>query len=292
MPERRPKPAAGRAGDPAPARVVRSESRGPKDPATLDRALSKLGLASRSQARDLVRAGRVRVNGRVVADPGSWVDLTRDRLAVDGEAVVAKAPVVLAMNKPRGVVTTRSDEHGRTTVYERLDGVDGWVFPVGRLDKDSSGLLLLTNDTALADALTNPATHVPKTYAVKVRGHLDASALERLRTGIELDGQRTRPAEVVTTRTTEKGCWLEITIVEGRNRQIRRMIEAVNGSVEQLVRIRFGPIALGTIEKGAVRRLGASEVAALRVAVAGLAVRAGLRHSPGAGEASKQSGRR
>ncbi len=244
-----------------------------RDPATLDRALSKLGLASRSQGRDLVRAGRVRVNGTVVDDPDRWVDLAHDRLSVDGDFVRAKAPVVLAMNKPRGVVTTRADEHGRATVYERLDGVDGWVFSVGRLDKDTAGLLLFTNDTALAEALTNPATHVPKSYAVKVRGRLDEQALERLRTGIELDGRPTRPAEVVLGRATEEGCWLEITIVEGRNRQVRRMIEAVSGRVEQLVRIRFGPVALGALEKGAVRKLGAAEVSALRAAVRGAAHR-------------------
>ncbi len=231
----------------------------------LARALSKRGAMSRSLAAEAVRAGRVTVNGRRVTDPEFRLDPARDVLALDGAAVTAREPVYLLLNKPVDVVTTRSDEHGRKTVYDLIGEVGQWVFPVGRLDRESAGLLLLTNDTALGERLTNPATKVPKTYRVKVAPLPSDEALERLRQGVKLDdGYVTLPAQVEVEKTNPTSGWLLVTIVEGKNRQIRRMVKAIGARVETLVRVAIGPVTLGDLAPGALRPLSADELAALR----------------------------
>ncbi len=209
----------------------------------------------------LIKAGRVRVNGAVVRVPGKWVKPGLDRITVDGASVRPAEPLYLALHKPRGLVTTKRDEKGRDTVYSCLGDVGRWVFPVGRLDRDTSGLLLFTNDTAFSEAVTSPESKLPKTYMAKVCGQPSEEAIARLRAGVVLDdGVPTLPAEVRCDRATDKTTWLEITIVEGRNRQIRRMCEAVGHPVERLVRTRIGALALGDLAPGASRSLTPSEV--------------------------------
>lgn len=231
----------------------------------LARALSKRGAMSRSLAVEAVRAGRVRVNGRVATDPELRVDPAADAIDLDGKAVVAAEPIYLLLNKPVDVVTTRSDERGRKTVYDFLGAAGQWVFPVGRLDRESAGLLLLTNDTALGERLTNPASKVKKTYRVKVDGVPTAEQIERLRAGVKLDdGYVTMPAEVEVEKENPSSAWLRVAILEGKNRQIRRMVQAIGSRVEALIRVAIGPIALGDLAPGAMRPLTPQELAALR----------------------------
>jgi 23S rRNA pseudouridine2605 synthase len=231
---------------------------------SLARALSKLSVASRTRAVELIAAGRVTVNGSPARAPAQRVDMARDVLALDGKVLHAPPRRYLALNKPRGLVTTARDEHGRTTVYHCLREEDKPLAPVGRLDMASEGLLLFTNDTRWAQRLLDPASHVPRTYHVQVDRLLEAAEIERLRRGIALEtGQTTRPAEVALLRSGGKTCWLEITLHEGLNRQIRRMIEAVGARVLRLVRISIGPVELGDLAKGATRPLTAREVAEL-----------------------------
>jgi len=231
----------------------------------LARVLSKLGVCSRSQAQALVRAGRVRVNGRIARDAETPTDSVRDRIAVDGEEVSARAKIYFALNKPRGYVTTASDEHARDTVYDLLksDAVElpaAWLAPVGRLDKASEGLLLFTNDSAWAARLTDPASHLDKTYHVQIDALADDELLARLREGIVDAGERLALKSVRELRRGEKNSWLEIVLDEGRNRQIRRVLAACDVGVLRLVRIAIGPIALGELGKGQVRALTESEL--------------------------------
>lgn len=231
----------------------------------LHRALSKLGWGSRTQAWDWIRAGQVRVDGRVVTDPLTWVDLDRQTITRDHREVEAAGPIVLALHKPRGIVTTRADEHGRRTVYDLLPAGLPWVFPAGRLDADSEGLLILTNDSELAVRLTEPEHHVPKTYHVSVRGVPGPEVLEELRQGVELSDGRTRPAQVRLIAEEGRGAVLEVVLMEGRNRQIRRMAAAVGHKVRRLVRVKIGAFELGDLKAGACRRLTESEVRQLTV---------------------------
>jgi 23S rRNA pseudouridine2605 synthase len=226
----------------------------------LHRALSKLGWGSRTQAWDWIVAGEVSVDDRVVTDPLAWVDLDRQRITRGGRPPDPVAPVVLALHKPRGVVTTRSDERGRRTVYDLLPADLPWVFPAGRLDADSEGLLILTSDAALAVRLTDPIHHIPKTYHVTMRGALADDALRQLREGVLLHDGLTRPARV---RVLEQGSditVLEMVLTEGRNRQIRRMAAAVGSRVRRLVRVAIGACELGELAAGECRRLSAEEV--------------------------------
>ncbi|MBW8887289.1 MAG: rRNA pseudouridine synthase [Fibrobacteres bacterium] len=238
----------------------------------LNRALSKLGLCSRGLAAAWIAQGRVRVNGEIASSPEQWVELGSDRIEVaPGETVGAgekgnapatpAARIYLCMHKPPGYVTSRSDEMGRKTIYDLLppEWRGGWIFPVGRLDRDSEGLLLLTNDGAWSDLLTDPARHVAKVYRVKLDRRPGPLDLERFRSGIDLDGRPTAPAGVVA----EGGGWYRVTLTEGRNRQIRRMFHALGYKVRRLVRVSIGSLELGECVPGTVRPLTESETEGL-----------------------------
>ena len=228
--------------------------------------MSKVGLGSRTEARSWIGAGRVAVNGRVIRTPDHWVDLELDRVTLDGKPVRKQALRYVLLYKPKGYVTTYKDPEGRPTVYHLLQDVDQFIAQVGRLDLDTSGLLLLTNDTQLAEALTNPDRHVPKKYLVKAAGLLSPEQVEALRKGVELDDGPTRPAAVDFIRQSASSTFLEITITEGRNRQVRRMLEAVSSKVLKLVRVELGPLTLRGLAMGKHRDLLPEEVAALRTA--------------------------
>ncbi len=232
---------------------------------TIDRVISKAGLGSRTEARDWVKAGRIRINGALAKSADDWVDPERDKITLDGKPLRAAAPLYVLLYKPKGYITAYKDPHGRPTVYDLLAGVAGFVGTVGRLDLDTSGLLLLTNDNELADRLMDPKWHAPKTYLVKASTRLSEEQLESLRQGVTLDDGPTRPAKVSRVRDSEKYTFFEITLTEGRNRQVRRMVEAIGSHVLKLVRTRFGPLAIGDLQMGKYRMLSAPEVAALRV---------------------------
>lgn len=226
----------------------------------LARAMSKLGYCSRSRAAELIRAGKVRVNGALRRDPETPVHFGKDRIEVDGRTVEAARTIYLAMNKPRGVVTTASDEKGRETVYALLEKGTPWCSPVGRLDQASEGLLLFTNDTEWANRITSPETHLDKTYHVQIAATADEGLLQRLQRGVEArDGETLRVKCAALLRRGERNSWLEIVLDEGKNRQIRRLLETQNIEVLRLVRIAIGPLKLGELAKGAVRALSAEE---------------------------------
>ena len=226
--------------------------------------LSKAGLGSRVDARGWITAGRVKVNGQVVRDPDQWIDLKRDRVRLDGKPLQARERVYVLLYKPTGYLTTYRDPKGRPTVYDLIADLGTFVSPVGRLDLDTSGLLLMTNDNQLAERVTNPESHVPKTYLVKASQRLTDEQLQRLRHGVELADGPTRPARVRRVRDSEKYTHLEITLTEGRNRQVRRMIEALDVTVLKLVRVKIGPIPIGGLAIGKWRSLTPAEVRALR----------------------------
>jgi 23S rRNA pseudouridine2605 synthase len=240
------------------------ETDGEKRPLkTLERVLSKAGFGSRTEARSWISGGRVAVNGLVMRNPDQWVDLERDHVTLDGKQVRDQARRYILLYKPKGYVTTYKDSEGRPTVYDLLAGVDQFVAQVGRLDLDTSGLLLLTNDTQLVEALTNPKRHVPKKYLVKAGSILSEEQLALLRHGVELSDGVTRPAEVILLRHTGTCTFLEITITEGRYRQVRRMLEALESKVLKLVRVQIGPLTLKGLSIGKFRELAPEEVAAL-----------------------------
>jgi pseudouridine synthase len=231
---------------------------------TLERVLSKAGAGSRVDARGWIRGGRVTVNGRVVRDPDAWIDMKRDRVRLDGKPLQPRDRVYLLLYKPTGYLTTYRDPKGRPTVYDLITDLGTFVSPVGRLDLDTSGLLLMTNDNQLAERVTNPASHVPKTYLVKASIRLTDDQLDRLRGGIALADGPTRPARVHRLRDSEKYTHLEITLTEGRNRQVRRMIEALGATVLKLVRVKIGSISIGSLQIGRWRLLTDREVRTLR----------------------------
>jgi 23S rRNA pseudouridine2605 synthase len=230
----------------------------------LARALSKLGFCSRSEAVELIRAGRVRLNGTVRRDAEMPVRLERDHIEVDGRSVKAAEKVYWMLNKPRGVVTTAEDEQGRETVYELLPSGTPWMGPVGRLDKASEGLLLMTNDTEWAARITAPERHVEKTYHVQIGVVADDSLPARLEKGIVEGGEELRAKHVKLLRAGEKNCWLEIVLEEGKNRQIRRMLEAWGVEVLRLIRVKIGALELGDLAKGRARELTGIEIQMLR----------------------------
>jgi len=236
-------------------------ARADKPEMTLDRVLSRAGVASRTVAAGLITAGRVTIDGRTCRDPQTWVTPERQQVALDGHALQRPQPLYLALHKPVGFITSHGDPDGRKTIYDLLGDQAPWVFPVGRLDRDTSGLLLLTNDSLFAERIANPELHVGKVYRVKVQPPLRESQLERLRQGLEIGREeRTAPATVTWLRANERYCWIELEIHEGKNRQIRRMIAALGHEVMQLVRIRIGRLELGSLPPGAVRRVRPAEV--------------------------------
>ena len=232
----------------------------------LHKILSRAGVASRRAAETLIRAGRVRVNGETVTRLGTTADPRRDHILVDGRPLsFPPAPLYFLLHKPVGVVSTLRDPQGRPTVRDLLRGVRERVFPVGRLDYHSAGLLLLTNDGALTERLLHPRSQIPRTYRVKVAGLPTPEALRALRSGVRLDdGTFSAPAEVRVLHTSEKKTWVEVTLREGRNRQVRRMCEAVGYRVEKLTRVRFGPLVLDDLPPGSYRPLTPAELRALK----------------------------
>lgn len=225
--------------------------------------LSKAGLGSRTEARSWIHAGRVTVNGTATRNPDQWVDMQRDRVRFDGKPLETRERVYVLLYKPAGYLTTYKDPKGRPTVYDLVKDVGTFLSPVGRLDLDTSGLLLMTNDNRLAERVTNPESHVPKTYLVTASPALSDAQLQRLRDGIELPDGPTRPAQVTRVRDTEKGTQFEIVLTEGRNRQVRRMVEAIDAKVLELERIKLGPIAIGRLQIGTWRMLTRAELAGL-----------------------------
>jgi 23S rRNA pseudouridine2605 synthase len=234
----------------------------------LARALSKSGYCSRSSANQLIRDGRVRMNGRVVRDPEKPVLLEEDLIEVDGQKLAPAKKVYLVMNKPRGVVTTVQDEKGRATVYSLLPESQPWVAPVGRLDKASEGLLLFTNDSEWGARIASPEMHVEKTYHAQIAAVADEELIRRLMLGIrttDRDFLRVKRAAIV--RVGKKNSWLEIVLEEGKNRQIRRLLAAAGVEVLRLIRIAIGPLRLGDLPKAKVRDLTQEEKTALDWAI-------------------------
>lgn len=230
----------------------------------LARALSKLGFCSRSQAAVMIQSGKVSLNGRVCRDPEKPVLLEQDKITVEGQTVKPPEHRYLMLNKPRGLVTTASDEQGRDTVFSCFEGASlPHLGPVGRLDKASEGLLLFTNDTLWANQITDPATHLPKTYHVQVGGLVDGALLARLRAGVVDQGERLELRAIQVLRQGEKNTWLEITLDEGKNRHIRRVVEAHGLEVLRLFRIAIGRLELGDLAKGCWRDLTQDEIQSL-----------------------------
>jgi 23S rRNA pseudouridine2605 synthase len=242
----------------------------------LARALSKLGYCSRSRAAKLIVAGRVKLNGTLRRDPETPVHIGKDRIEIDGQPLANSSKIYLALNKPRGVVTTAADEKGREMVYAYLHKDLPWIAPVGRLDKASEGLLLLTNDSAWAARITAPETHLDKTYHVQISAIAHEALLQTLRNGIRTsrerrqstcessrDGEFLRVKNVRVLRQGVRHSWLEIVLDEGKNRHIRRMLEELKIEVLRLVRVAIGPLTLGDLPKGATRPLEQEEKQAL-----------------------------
>ena len=232
----------------------------------LARMLSKLGYCSRSQAFELIRAGKVSLNGKVTLDPEAPVRDSKDRIAVSGNPLAAREKVYLMLNKPRGIVTTASDEQGRKTVYSLLPPDLPWLAPVGRLDKASEGLLLLTNDSEWAARITDPRSHLDKTYHVQVGTVADETLLAQLITGTRSRSEYLKVKQATILRSGQKNSWLEIVLDEGRNRHIRRILEVLGVEVLRLVRIAIGPLQLGNLAKGEHRKLTEEETGILSTA--------------------------
>jgi len=244
---------------------------------TLDRILSRAGIASRTTTKVWITAGRVKVNGKIVRDPNHWVETGKDIVHFDGMKLRAEKKVYIALNKPTGVVTSHGDSQGRPTVYDYLQKLDRWVFPVGRLDMDTSGLLILTNDTEFGDQLLNPESKIPKTYYVKAAGNVNPDEYARLTQGIDIGGgEFTGLAVVKEVRRSEKYTWFELTITEGKNRQVRRMCKAIGHPVLKLVRIRIGNYELGTLPVGTFVKLDGADLARLLGKVKGKSTRPSL----------------
>ncbi len=234
---------------------------------SIPRALSKLGVCSRADGVRLVEAGRVRVNGRVARDVALRVSPENDLIEIDGVPIVRAERVYLALNKPRGLVTTRDDPQGRATIYQCLDGGTlPFVAPVGRLDKASEGLLLLTNDSRWSATLLNPASHVEKVYHVQVKALIDDEAIARIAAGVTetLSGERLEVVRASLLRVgSRSSAWVEIVLDEGKNRHIRRLLAELGIEVLRLIRISIGPLVLGALAKGDWRMLTSDEVRSL-----------------------------
>ena len=231
----------------------------------LQKVLARAGIASRRASEELILAGRVRVNGRVVRELGTKVDSHKDRVEVDGKRLVAEKPVYYVVHKPREMVTTLEDPEGRATIADLLRRIPERVVPVGRLDYHTSGALLVTNDGELIDALLRPRSAVPKVYAVKFQGHLDVSELDALRNGVVLDdGYRTKKADAFVLREERSHTWVQLTLTEGKNRQVRRMGDAIGHRVMRLARQSFAGISIEGLRPGEHRELTREEVQQLK----------------------------
>ncbi|MGE0786115.1 MAG: pseudouridine synthase [Sandaracinaceae bacterium] len=231
----------------------------------LQKILAHAGVSSRRAAETLIESGRVRVNGRIVTELGVKADAHKDKIEVDGKRIVREKPAHYVFHKPREVVATLNDPEGRSSLAEFFDRLPERVYPIGRLDYHTSGVLLVTNDGELADALLHPAREVPKVYVAKLKGHLDVPELDRLRNGVELDdGYRTRPAEVFVVREEPKNTWVQITLTEGKNRQIHRMADAIGHPVQRLTRQSFAGLTLEGLRPGDVRPLTTKELDKLK----------------------------
>jgi 23S rRNA pseudouridine2605 synthase len=231
----------------------------------LQKVIAGAGVSSRRTAETMIAEGRVTVNGQVMRKPGTRVDPERDHVKVDGRHLKVKEPYAyLVLNKPRGYVCSLSDPEGRPTISDLLPGVRLRIFPVGRLDFDSEGMLLLTNHGELAQALLHPRYHVSKVYLIKVKGVLTDEEIRRLERGVQLEDGMTSPAAVRKIRKATENSWLEITIHEGRKRQIKRMLETVGHQVLKLKRVKFGPLTLGDLPPGHYRYLTDREANSLR----------------------------
>jgi 23S rRNA pseudouridine2605 synthase len=240
------------------SRPARPEAN-PRPLKTLERVISKAGLGSRTEARSWIGAKRVRVNGKIVQTPDYWVDLENDRVTLDGKPVRAGEKIYLLLYKPTGYLTSYTDPEGRRTVYDLIADAGVWVVPVGRLDLETSGLLIMTNDTQFAERLTNPDYKISKTYQVKCADLLSDEQIGLLRNGVTLSDGPTRPAEVERLRDSGKYTHLNIVLTEGRNRQVRRMVEAAGSKVLKLVRVAIGPVRIGDLPIGKWRRLTPDE---------------------------------
>lgn len=229
----------------------------------LARALSKLGLASRAEAVALIRAGRVEVDGRRADDPAALVVPERVRIAIDGATRERPDRIAILLHKPRGVVTTKRDPEGRPTVYDLVRDAGEHLATVGRLDWASTGLLILTNDTRLAAALTEPAHAVARRYVVTVRGEVSDETAAQARAGVVVDGERLFARDVAVRKRSQRESHLLVDLVEGRNREIRRLFDALGHEVTRLMRVSFGSLELGTLPAGQWRRLDDAELAAL-----------------------------
>jgi 23S rRNA pseudouridine2605 synthase len=229
----------------------------------LARALSKLGYCSRSSAAELIRSGRVRLNGAAPKNPEAPVRLGQDRIEVDGARIERSEKAYWMLNKPRGLVTTADDEQSRETVYSKLPSGLPWMGPVGRLDKASEGLLLFTNDSEWAARITAPESHLDKTYHVQIAAVADEMLLQRLTDGVQSDGDVLAAKAARPLRSGDKNSWIEVVLDEGKNRQIRRMLEACGIEILRLVRVAVGPLQLGSLRKGEARKLTVLEKDAL-----------------------------
>lgn len=236
-----------------------------KSAITLDRLLSRFGIASRQEGQEAVRHGRLKVNGRVIRNPEFWVSPGKDVVHLDGRRLKPSPKIYLLFYKPRGVITSHTDPQGRKTVYEYMNEAPDWVFPVGRLDKDTSGLLLMTNDTEFADFVASPRSHVAKTYRAKINALLSDETISQLQSGIQMRrGDWAKPLAVRRLEDRGRYTWLEVMLTEGKNREVRRMIEAIGFKVLKLVRTGIGPLTLEGLEIGQWRKLTPGEVAGLR----------------------------
>ncbi len=245
----------------------------------LQKVLAEAGVASRRKSEEMIRAGRVEVNGQIVRDMGVKVDPKQDAIKVDGRPIRQEKKVYVLFNKPKGVITSASDPEGRKTVASFFTNIRERIYPVGRLDYDTEGLLLLTNDGEFAHLLTHPKHHVPRTYLATVKGVPHGTKLDKLRSGIELEDGMTSPAEAeyYDIDLDKNEAVIQVTIYEGRNRQVRRMFEAIGHPVQKLKRIKFGPILLAGLPRGKYRHLTAEEIKELRAA----ALEAGKRPNSG-----------
>lgn len=241
-----------------------------KSAMTLDRVLSRFGLASRTAAREQIQAGRVKVNGRITRDPDAWVRPADDAIHLDGKRLKPARRIYLLFYKPKGVITSHGDPGARDTIYDYLDEGLPWVVPVGRLDKDTSGLLLLTNDTDFADFVTDPASGIPKSYLVKLNGIISDVTIANLTAGIRMKrGDCARPRAVRRIADRGKYSRVEVILEEGKNREVRRMMEAAGFQVLKLVRTGIGPLTLAGLQIGTYRQLSPQEVVALKRSAAG-----------------------